>query len=185
MLILKDLLCGMFVINIWVICNYCWLTPLCGSRDYFGHFSVLIKVSHCMNNQFEPPHTKPAKWLCTQQRLRSAWASAWSDQCPLSAWRKLGCLATHWVHSEDSDQTGQMPRLIWVFAGHTVILLVLPWGGSFVYGCNLPHPIRNFHNPHCHGRKAWPWFYSCIPTGIQMIDWYNTSYAKHIMALSP
>ena len=29
----------------------------------------------------------------------------------------LGILATHWVHSEDSDQTGWMPRLIWVFAG--------------------------------------------------------------------
>ena len=36
-----------------------------------------------------------------------------------SAWWKLGPLATHWAHSEDSDQTGWMPRLIWVFAGHT------------------------------------------------------------------
>ena len=27
--------------------------------------------------------------------------------------------------SEDSDQTGRMPRLIWVFAGRTAILLVL------------------------------------------------------------
>ena len=32
--------------------------------------------------------------------------------------------------SEDSDQTGRMPRLIWVFAGCTLILLVLSWGGS-------------------------------------------------------
>ena len=43
----------------------------------------------------------------------------------LSAWRKLGSLATHWAHSEDSDQTEQMPRLIWVFAGRTLTLLVL------------------------------------------------------------
>ena len=28
-------------------------------------------------------------------------------------------LATHWAHYEDSDQTGRMPRLIWVFAGRT------------------------------------------------------------------
>ena len=48
----------------------------------------------------------------------------------LSAWRKLGSLAIHWADSEDSDQTGQRPRLIWVFAGRTVILLVLSWGGS-------------------------------------------------------
>ena len=57
--------------------------------------------------------------MCTQQRLRSAWASAQSDQSSLSARRKLGSLATHWAHSEDSDQTGRMPRLIWVFAGRT------------------------------------------------------------------
>ena len=63
--------------------------------------------------------TKPTKWLCAQQRLRSAWASVQSDQSSLSAWRKLGPLATHWAHSEDSDQTEWMPWLIWVFAGHT------------------------------------------------------------------
>ena len=51
-------------------------------------------------------------------------------QSSLSTWRKLGPLATHWAHSKDSDQTGWMPRLIWVFAGHTVILLFLSWGGS-------------------------------------------------------
>ena len=31
--------------------------------------------------------------------------------------------------SEDSDQTGRMPRLIWVFAGRTLILLVLSFRG--------------------------------------------------------
>ena len=55
----------------------------------------------------------------------------WSETS-LSAWRKLGSLATHWVHSEDSDQTGRMPRLIWVFAGRTPILLVLSCHGSNV-----------------------------------------------------
>ena len=39
----------------------------------------------------------------------------WSESS-LSTWRKLGSLATHCVHSEDAEQTGQMPRLIWVFA---------------------------------------------------------------------
>ena len=53
----------------------------------------------------------------------------WSDSS-LTAWRKLGPIATHWVDSEDSDQTGQMPRLIWVFAGRTATLLVLSWGCS-------------------------------------------------------
>ena len=35
------------------------------------------------------------------------------------------------VDSEDSDQTGWMPRLLWVFAGRTVTLLVLSCRGSF------------------------------------------------------
>ena len=34
--------------------------------------------------------------------------------------------------SEDSDLTGRMLRLIWVFAGRIDILLVLSWGGSFL-----------------------------------------------------
>ena len=67
--------------------------------------------------------------MCAQQRLRSAWASAQSDQ-NLCAWRKPRSLATHWAHSKDFDQTGWMPRPIRVFAGRTVILLVLLWGTS-------------------------------------------------------
>ena len=34
--------------------------------------------------------------------------------------------------SEDSDQIGRMPRLVWVLAGRTTILLVLSWGGSYL-----------------------------------------------------
>ena len=57
--------------------------------------------------------------MCAQRRLRSAWASAQSDQSSLSAWRKLGSLTTHWAHSEDSDQPERIFRLIRVFAGRT------------------------------------------------------------------
>ena len=35
--------------------------------------------------------------------------------------------------SEDSDQTGRMPRLIWVFAGRTLILLVLSCRVSYSF----------------------------------------------------
>ena len=75
--------------------------------------------------------------ICAQRRLRSAWASAQSDQSSLSAWRKLGPLATHWAHSEGSDHTGRMPRLIWVFVGCTIIVLVLSRGGSFIIQANI------------------------------------------------
>ena len=42
----------------------------------------------------------------------------WSESSMI-AWRKIGSWATQWVHSEDSDQTGWLPRLTWVFEGHT------------------------------------------------------------------
>ena len=111
--------------------------------DYFN-WSLRTKA----NQQEHLSHlvTKPTKWLCAQQRLRLAWASTqsghppslirvfavrmtkdWVLSYPLSAQRRLwsDCTATNF------DQTWQMPRLIWVFAGCTVILLVLSWGGSF------------------------------------------------------
>ena len=76
--------------------------------------------------------TKPTKWVCAQRRLRSAWASAQFDQSSLCAqWVAEGPRFLH-ADSEDSDQTGWMPRLIWVFAGRTLILLVLSCRGSYV-----------------------------------------------------
>ena len=63
--------------------------------------------------------------------LENYFRPVWSESL-LSAWRKLSSLATHWAHSKDSDQTGRMPRLIWVFAGRTATLLVLSRGGSIL-----------------------------------------------------
>ena len=78
--------------------------------------------------------TKPTKWHVRSAKTQFSLGirPVWSESS-LSAWRKLGSLATHWADSEDSDQIGRMPRLIWVFAGRTVILLVLSWGGSFLF----------------------------------------------------
>ena len=89
--------------------------------------------SNMADSQMSHDMTKPTKWLCAERRLRSAWASAQSDQSSLSAWRKLGFLATHSAHSEDTDQTGR----IWsVFAGRTLILLVFSCRGS--NGSDIP-----------------------------------------------
>ena len=41
------------------------------------------------------------------------------EQVYLEELKKKKMWATHWAHNEDSDQTGRMPRLIWVFAGRT------------------------------------------------------------------
>ena len=78
-----------------------------------------------------------ASWQNQQNGMCAQWIlrSAQSYQSSLSAWRKLGSLATHWVHS--TDQTG---TLIWLGGcpgwsesslGADVILLVLSQGSSF------------------------------------------------------
>ena len=75
-------------------------------------------------NKIEPQHDKTNKMCVRPAKIQISLGIRpdWSESF-LSAWKKLGSLATHWAHSEDSDQTGRMPRLIWVFAGRTVILL--------------------------------------------------------------
>ena len=75
--------------------------------------AVIIQKMSCLMTKPTKWHVRPAK---TQISLGIH--PVWSESS-LSTWRKLGSLATHWGHSEDSDQTGWMPRLIWVFAGHT------------------------------------------------------------------
>ena len=101
----------------------------------------------------EPPHDKTNKMSMHPAKIQISLGihPDWSESS-LSAWRKLGSLATHWAHSEDSDQTGRMPKLIWVFAGCTVILLVLSWWGWTLFWCTNP-PVAEF-NPVYNGNKG-------------------------------
>ena len=94
-------------------------------HTYIGGESWHIVIRHLsrgmtINNKVS---VRPAK---TQISLgiRPGWSES-----SLFAWRNIGSLTTHWAHSEDSDQTGRMPRLIWVFAGRTLTLLVLSYRG--------------------------------------------------------
>ena len=84
----------------------------------------------------EPRHDKTKKIAVRQAKTQISLGirQVWSESS----------LCTQWVakdpkflqaDSEDSDQTGQMPRLIWVIAGHTLILLVLSCRGSSFYLC--------------------------------------------------
>ena len=84
------------------------------------------------NCTYEPRHDKTNKMTVRPAKTHISLGihPVWSESS-LSAWRKLWFLVTHWAHSKDSDQTGRMPRLIWVFAGHTYILLVLSCRGSY------------------------------------------------------
>ena len=67
----------------------------------------------------------------------------WSESSQCAQWVAEDPSFLH-AHSEDSDQTGRMPRLIWVFAGRTLTLLVLSSRGL------LTDPVFLLFHQTCH-----------------------------------
>ena len=77
----------------------------------------------------EPPHDKTNKMTCVPSKLRSAWASAPSDQSLLcTQWVVKDSSFLH-VDSEDTDQTDGCPGWSESLLGTHATLLVLSWGG--------------------------------------------------------
>ena len=76
--------------------------------------------------------TKPTKWyVCpAKTQISLGTCPVWSESSLCAQWVAKDPSFLH-AHSKDADQTGGMPRLIWVFAGCTTTLLVLSWGGSY------------------------------------------------------
>ena len=73
----------------------------------------------------------------TQQRLRSGWAFVQSDQSLRCVLNEKLRTQTFFMRTAKTDQTGLMPRLIWVFAGCTCyfvsfVMLRLKYGYVFV-----------------------------------------------------
>ena len=70
------------------------------------------KMSHCM--------AKPTNWPVRPARTQISLGifPVWSETSLYAQWVAKDPMFLH-ADSEDSDQTGWMPRLIWVFAGHT------------------------------------------------------------------
>ena len=87
----------------------CWCLEDCCCVPY-NYVKIIIKWATTWQNKQND---------CAQRRLWSTWASAQSDQSSLCAqWVAKDPSFPH-ADSEDSDQTGRMPRLIWAFAGRT------------------------------------------------------------------
>ena len=108
--------------------------------------------------------TKPTKWHVRPAKIQISLGirPVWSESS-LSAWRKLGSLATHSAHSEDCDQTGSESSL-----GAHAILLVLSWGGSYVpmafdlrvdppEKCHMVYPCVMTRN---HPKNTWRWHFN-------------------------
>ena len=121
-----------------ISCFNFWILSLVFS---FLQYWVYIQCNHFSQNL----ESQKINWAATWQNQQSVAVRPAKTQislgiCPV--WSQSS-LCAQWVakdpsflhaDSKDSDQTGRMPRLIWVFAGHTCILLVLSQGGSIPCG---------------------------------------------------
>ena len=81
----------------------------------------------------EPPHDKTSKMTVrpTKTEISLGIHPVWSESSLCTQWVAKDPSFLH-ADSEGSDQTGQMPRLIWVIAGRTATLLVLSCGQVLV-----------------------------------------------------
>ena len=79
---------------------------------------------------YEPWHDKTNKMSerPAKTQIGLGMSPVWSESSLCAQWVAKGLRFLH-ADSEDSDQTGRMPKLIWVFAGHTVIFdgFVVSW----------------------------------------------------------
>ena len=101
-----------------------WRSPVNIWLNYvsFSGFGVSYEPRHDKTNSV---FVRPAK---TQISL--VIHPVWSESSLYTQWVAKDPSFLH-ADSEDSDETGRMARLIWVFAGHTLILLVLSCRGSY------------------------------------------------------
>ena len=94
------------------------------------------KNSHpnaCRQQQRDMNHdmTKPTKWMCAQQRLRSAWASAQSDQCLRCPHEETLGTELLTERTAKTDQTGRMPRLSESSLSAQPLCCFFSWCGSY------------------------------------------------------
>ena len=82
-----------------------------------GNILPAIRLYYCksaflFSNANEPGHDKTNKMSVRPAKTQISLGirPVWSESS-LAVGRKLGTLATHWAHSDDSDQTGRIPRL--------------------------------------------------------------------------
>ena len=99
--------------------------------------------------------TKPTKWLCTQQRLRSAWASTKSDQSSMCTQLVAKDLSSLHTDSEDWSNWADAQADLSLHWAHTqfvgfVMSRLISLSSIFVTAC-IWNNGRSKHNKHfCH-----------------------------------
>ena len=88
---------------------------------------------HLPFSEYEPRHDKTNKVTVRPAKTQIGLGirPVWLESSPCAQWVAKDPSFLH-ADSEDSDQTGRMPGLIWVFTWRTALLLVLSCRGSYV-----------------------------------------------------
>ena len=95
--------------------------------------------------QFEPPHDKTNKVTVRPAKTDQPRHPPSLIRVLAVHTKKAWILSYPWVHSEDSDQTGRMPRLIWVFAGRTCHFVGFVTR-RLIYGSHWIHKNQLYHH---------------------------------------
>ena len=105
--------------------------PICCCKMSKIKLSLKISVKPCnemhnqawaqlfsIENSYRYKHVSINKWAASWQTTKMTVRPVWTETSLCAQWvlKDPGFL---YADSEDSDQTGQMPRLIWVFDGRT------------------------------------------------------------------
>ena len=92
--------------------------------DYGRIWIVFRKIT------FEPPHDKTNEMTCapTKTQISQGIRPVWSESSLWAQWVAKDPSCLH-ADSEDSDQTGRMPRSIWIFTERTChfVSFVMRW----------------------------------------------------------
>ena len=113
------------------------------ARHIPGKFNIL---GDCLSRLSKPVQIE---WSLSRRIANAFWAMKWHvrpaktqislgirpvwSESSLSAWRKLGSLATHWAQAKTLIRLGRCPGWSESLLGTHAILLVLSWGGSFFF----------------------------------------------------
>ena len=123
------------------------------------------------------PHDKTNKMSVhpAKTKISLGIRPVWSESSLCTQWVAKDPSFLH-ADSKDSDQTGQMPRLIWVFTGHTLTLLVLSCRGSNTHLTCFSVFTELFWAPKSNPKGAdFRWFsaYKFASFGNWMSDWWG------------
>ena len=110
--------------------------------------------SSCCDLWYEPRHDKTNKMALRPAKTQISLGirPVWSESSLCVQWVAKDPSFLH-ADSEGADQTGWMPRVIWVFAGRTLILFVLSCRGSFYFDTFCGTSFKYVIIPHSH--KGW------------------------------